>query len=247
MTDIATTQALIENLIQTRHPKSKTVLWSGSLSRGEGDSHSDIDLIIVYETISNAYRETFKFEGRAFDTFVHSPATLDYFYHHIDIPEATPALLLMVEDGLPIPKSNEWSDRLKHEASALLSQGPKPLCDAELNFHRFMLTDILDDILAPKARPFKLASAARLYEWLGDFYLRAQGLWSSKGKYLFKVIKQADPTYAELFYHAFETFYRRDETAPLQALVEETLAPYGGLLWTDYRKDAPSDWKTDKS
>ena len=52
---------------------------------------------------------------------------------------------------------------------------------------------------------------------LGDFYLRAQGKWSSKGKYLFKVIGQADSRYAEQFQAAFDEFYINDMANRLEA------------------------------
>ncbi len=45
------------------------------------------------------------------------------------------------------------------------------------------------------------------------------------------------------FENAFSTSFRGEGPAPVQALIEETLLPYGGRLWEGYRLAAPDTWR----
>ena len=52
----------IQKLIKERYPDAKAVFWAGSVAVNQGTSESDLDLIIVYESLPNAYREAFVYD-----------------------------------------------------------------------------------------------------------------------------------------------------------------------------------------
>ena len=75
-----------------RYPDASAVFAAGSLVRGEGTAHSDLDLVVVYPAFSSAYRESFRFQGYLAESFVHDPGTLGYFFSEVDRPSGIPVL-----------------------------------------------------------------------------------------------------------------------------------------------------------
>ena len=53
----------IQKLIKERYVNAKAVGWAGSVAANQGTSTSDLDLVIVYERVPNAYREAFTYDG----------------------------------------------------------------------------------------------------------------------------------------------------------------------------------------
>jgi aminoglycoside 6'-N-acetyltransferase len=47
----------IQTIIKERYPDAKAVFWAGSVSMNQGTIASDLDLVIVFESLSHAYRE----------------------------------------------------------------------------------------------------------------------------------------------------------------------------------------------
>ena len=50
---------ITENIRRGRYAKAPVVFLAGSLVRGEGTSTSDLDLVIVFDRLPNAFRESF--------------------------------------------------------------------------------------------------------------------------------------------------------------------------------------------
>ncbi|PPE03066.1 Aminoglycoside N(6')-acetyltransferase type 1 [Holospora curviuscula] len=55
--------ATIQKLIKERYVDAKTVFWAGSVAANQGTDSSDLDLVIVFESLPNAYREAFIYDG----------------------------------------------------------------------------------------------------------------------------------------------------------------------------------------
>lgn len=61
----------------TKYSEAKVIFLAGSIVRGEGTPDSDLDLVVVYEHLPNAYRESFYYGGFPVEAFVHDPQTLN--------------------------------------------------------------------------------------------------------------------------------------------------------------------------
>ncbi len=51
-------------------------MLAGSVARGAATPASDIDLVLVFERVGNAWRETVTINGIAVEIFAHDPETL---------------------------------------------------------------------------------------------------------------------------------------------------------------------------
>jgi len=164
----------IQKLIQERYQEAKAVFWAGSVSQNQGTSASDLDLVIVYEKIPNAYREAFIYQEWPIDAFIHDSETLNYFFEESRANTGIPGLMRMILDGREVTAPTPYSESIKVRAQAIFTEGPAVWDQKQIDKERFFITDVLHDIQFPPSSAEQIASAAWLYEALAQFYFRSQ-------------------------------------------------------------------------
>src|ERR1051325_11704301 len=112
-----------------RYAGAQVVFVGGSVMRGEATPASDLDIVVVYERLPNAYREAFVYGGWPGEAFVHDAGSLEEFFER-DRRRGLPSMMGMVWEGLEVPEASEFSEGLKRRARELLEAGPPPW-DAE--------------------------------------------------------------------------------------------------------------------
>ena len=210
---------------------------AGSVIRGEATPASDLDVVVVYESLPNAYREAFLHEGWPVEAFVHDAETLEHFFE-MDRVRGLPALMSMVSEGVEVPEESAFSAWLKCRAVELLQAGPPPWDEEELTLRRYRLTDWVDDMKFPRSPEELVATGAYLYQDAAEFYFRTRGLWSAHSKTIPRRLRQTDEAFAEKFLRAFDALFTEKRSGPAAALVEELLEPFGGFLFEGFRKEA---------
>jgi hypothetical protein len=233
-------------IYEARFSDAAAVLLAGSAARGEATAYSDLDLVVLYEHVPHAWRESFVSDGWPVEAFVHDVETLRYFFVEVDGRAGTPSLATMVLEGVEVSagaQSSAVAAAAKQLAGDILTAGPGALSEHELRQRRYVLTDLVDDLRAPRSCAERVAAAARLYELLADCILRAAGRWSARGKSVPRVLAQHDAALAGRFVAAFEVLFREGDAAGVLALVEDVLRPLGGWLFAGYRGDAPAAWR----
>ena len=88
-----------KHVFESRYKGATVAFCAGSYIRGEATEHSDIDFVVLYPKLDQAYRESFLFNGWPVEAFVHDPDTLRYFFYEQDIPSGVPSLPSMVLEG----------------------------------------------------------------------------------------------------------------------------------------------------
>jgi hypothetical protein len=224
-----------------RFPHAAALL-AGSVARGTATPASDMDLVLLFERLGNAWRETVSINGIAVEIFAHDPETLAWFFER-DRAAATCSLAAMVAEGVAVTPPGPLMTRGKALAEAALALGP-PALDVEARARRrYIVTDLAEDLRGGGTPGEIIAVAARLYQELGDLVLRAAGQWSGTGKALARRIEHHDPALALRFEHAFGALFRHGHAAQILGLVEELLAPLGGPLAAGYHDAAPPGWR----
>jgi hypothetical protein len=229
-----------------RYGGAAVTFLAGSLVRGEGTATSDLDLVVVFEHVAHAYRESFMFYGKPVEAFVHDSETLSYFFSRgRDL--GVPSLAAMVSEGIEIPSSSELSQSLKAAARQLLAIGPPAWGEAEVDASRYAITNFVDDLREPRTRAEQAASGAALYGALSTFYLRSRGLWAANDKTIPRQLRRIDPTFAEKFDAAFESLFVQGNSTAVIELTEQVLANRGGWLFDGYRVPAPPEWRSSQT
>ncbi|MDB4877876.1 MAG: nucleotidyltransferase protein [Gemmatimonadetes bacterium] len=236
--------AAATSIVNERYPDAMASFAAGSLIRGDGTAYSDLDLVVVYRRLPNAYRESFRFEQLPVEAFVHDVETLNFFFYHVDRPSGVPALPQMVLEGIEIPEPTSDSQALKRLAASVIAMGPPALTDDDRRRMRYEITDTLDDLRAPRSYDELVATGSVLFKSLANFYFRTNGLWSANGKSIPRKLALANAELANRYSLAFDALVRRGEPEAAIALAEEFLASAGGPLFEGYRLDAPASWRT---
>lgn len=71
---------------------------AGAIMRGEGTYLSDIDLVVVFDRLDAARRESILVDGVPIEAFIHDPETLAWFVEE-DIARGRPSILNMIAEG----------------------------------------------------------------------------------------------------------------------------------------------------
>ena len=228
-------------ILERKYPDARVLFLAGSIVRGEGTPHSDLDLVVIFDELPQAYRESFHFQGFPVEAFVHDAETLNYFLLEVDRPSGIPSLAQMILEGIELPEPNEVSQSLKQLAASVMEAGPPLLSDEEILKLRYNLTSLVDDVRQPRSRAELLASGAELYEALADYYFRSHKRWSAKGKAIPRILKRADADLCSRFCSSFDELFSNGQSGKVIALVEELLETNGGFLFEGHRLEAPVD------
>lgn len=230
-------------IVRERYSEAELVFLAGSLVRGEGTSTSDLDLVVVFERLDCAYRESFEFGGWPVEAFVHDPQTLRYFLDCFDRDAGIPSLARMVSEGVEIPAKSDFGNRMKQLADATIDAGPPVWTQQEIDASRYAITNFVDDLKDPRSKAEAFGTLSALYPLLANHYLRSRRLWGAKDKSIARALTAHDADFAERFGAAFErAAVGSPETAVID-LADEILQPDGGRLFAGYSRSAPKDWR----
>ncbi len=232
---------ITKEILQAKYPSAEFAFLAGSIVRGEATAFSDLDIVIIYKELPNAFRESFYFRDFPVETFVHTPETLNYFFE-ADAKTFVPSLAAMVAEGREVPAKNDLSEKLKRLANDCLKNPPK-ISDEEIRNFRCWITDLIDDIREPRSKEELTASAATLYAAVADFYLRTNGVWSAKSKSIPRRLQKLNPDFCRKFCESFEELFAAGKSEKVIKLTESILEKHGGFLFDGERLDAPADFK----
>jgi hypothetical protein len=230
--------AAAQKLYTRRYSDAKVIFLAGSIVRGEGTSTSDLDLIIVYEKLETARRESYYYEGFPVECFIHDPETLNYYYD-LTSPAGYIPMVQMVLEGIEIPAPSDFSRDIKQLAQGYYERKPPALNAEEAARWRYTITNLIDDLREPRSKFELTATATELYKTLADFYLRTHDKWLAKGKTIPRVIAASDAELQAHFCAAFEDLFVNGKSESVITLTEYILAPHGGLLFDGFKSTAP--------
>lgn len=233
----------IQKLIQARYASAKAVFWAGSVAQQKGTSASDLDLVIVYDAIPNAYREAYIYNDWPIDAFIHDIDTLRYFFEESRTGSGISGLTSMIVHGIEITEQSQFSENIKRLAMDIAENGPIAWVQEQIDKERFLITDALEDIQYPASPEEQIASAAWLYEALSQFYFRSKKQWCASGKSIVRYLQKDDPELALAFTQSFNKLFQTRDAIDLAKVTEKILKPFGGLFWNGFVSHAPKDFK----
>lgn len=241
--DISTALCVAREIRDQIFPSASAFLLAGSVVRGEATASSDLDLVVVFERVENAKRQSFMFANWPVEAFIHDAQTLEYFFREVDRPSGVPSLPNMVNDGIEIPEETECGLLIKDLATRVLEAGPPPWEQQERDNSRYVISDLVEDLRAP-SNSFEIRPiVSDLYTAVANHYCRSQNQWSAKGKSIPRRLMNLDPKFHRRFTEAFEAAFAKNDTTAVIRLSEYVLEPDGGFLFDGYSRDAPENWR----
>jgi len=229
---------ITKQILDDRYPDADVIFLAGSLLRGEGTPYSDLDLVVIFEQLPHAWRESFNFKGYPVEAFVHDPETFNHFIFELGRPSGLAAMAHMVAEGAEVPCPSEISRSVKRIAADLIAAGPPELGDEDERKLRYTITNLIDDIRRPRSKEELVASGAELYGALANYYFRANGLWSAVNKSIPRRLSKTNPELYSRFREGFEELFAGGESDKVITLAEEILKRHGGFLFDGYKHEA---------
>lgn len=217
---------------EEKFPESEIVFLAGSASRGEETITSDLDIIIIDNSILCSYRESFVLYNWKIETFFHNyNSYVDQF--NIDKDTGRPILANMLAEGKVI-KDNGESNEIKNNAKEFIKAGPNPLSESFIKASRYYTYDLLDDFADTENHQEAIITLNTISLQFVDFILRVNGQWTGRGKGLTRALRQFDEVTYKRYFETLDYYYEMREKQPFIDLVNEFYEPLGGPLFDGF-------------
>lgn len=232
-----------EKMIAERFPERLCAFIGGSHVNGHQNKESDVDIwLIMPDNGLDPQRQSFTYENVPIELFLHSTETISSFLYHDQNLGSAPnchAICHSIVWGPDLALAN----RIRHTAEHILTAGPKPLTQEQLDDRRYQISGAIKS-LSPSNKKNIRPIVADLYLRLADFHLRANGHWSSRSKYIMQDLSHNFPDFAKRYEKSFDDAFR-GKYEKLIALIDEILVPHGGRLFDGYQRYVIKIPKTD--
>lgn len=215
------------------YPNAQLMILGGSISSQQATSTSDLDLFVFDPSQPSTYRENIIYHDWPVELFVYHTFETYQFYINKDIQRGRPALLRIVAEGQIITQQ-ETCSQIQPEAQALLQAGPPAWNELQLETARYLITDLIDDLIGCTNPNEEIFIVQALADELHQFLLRANGQWIGRGKWIYRSLARWNQEYTENYSNSFQQYYRTGQKELLIQFILQALQPYGGKHFAGY-------------
>ncbi|NDZ77893.1 nucleotidyltransferase domain-containing protein [Streptomyces sp. SID10853] len=211
-----------------------TVIVGGSVLTEHRTSTSDLDMVVVTGERDSPCRHSLSWAGWPVEVLIHDERTLAA-YCADNLARRWPGIPRLIAGGAIVSDRCGLGGRLQAEMRHRLAEGPAAASPAELDAHRYELTDLLDDLTGTDDPGETAFIACRILTKTAQLALLAARHWQGNGKWMFRELRDHDVALADRLAHALS------DTAQLSAVAGEVLDGVGGPLREGYRVTDPRD------
>ncbi len=224
------------DVVDRRFPTARVAFVGGSVLRGEGTPTSDLDLVVVKDPPDSVYRVTLRRHGWPVECFVHTPESLRLWARADIVERRRPVLARICTEGAIVRDAGESATGMRTELGGLLGEGPVALSDEELDHLRYVVTDLVDDLVDREDSLSRILLAGELAHRLTDLWAVRDGTWWGTPKAAVADLRRRDPDLA-VGLEAGVLAAVAGDTTPLVKLASNALQPFGGRLLVGFRQD----------
>lgn len=225
-----------KKFIEEAFPHCSAAFLAGSSIRGEANEYSDLDMVIIDDSISVPYRKIFSAYPYPIEVFVFSRLTYQDFFLE-NYKKAIPTLHRLCSRAVII-KDQGQAVKIQNEASNLLQKGPQPWLLDDMNLARFEITDNLRDLMGSDDYVENIMTMTKLAERIPHFILRVNEMWVGEGKWLLRELKAFDERFYDEWVEGIMAFYQKNDKRKVIRLVDKVLEPYGGRLFEGFSQSS---------
>ncbi len=223
---------------ETFFPRCDFAILAGSFVRNEQTSTSDLDIVIIDDSLTAPYRESFLHSGFPVEAFVHSQLTCVQWMRK-DIARRRPSMPQMILEGVLLKGDDAVFMDMQALAAELLAAGPLPLSASEDADGRYRITDMLDDLIGSDRFEEQIFIASELVSVVVSYEVAKSGRWNVLGKRIPEVYRRLNgDSYAELL-AALDSLHAHRNKTPVVAWAEKILDKSGGRLFAGYSQGKP--------
>ena len=228
-------------LVARKFSDARAAWLGGSVAAGQHTPTSDLDVTVLLDGPPASYRSSELADGWPVEYFVQTEESLLRFCE-IDRDRRRPTTMRLVGSSVILVDRDGSGRRLQAALHQMDLAGPPAVTDRDLEARRYAITDMLDDLTAPRSADEGLVIATTLMHEVAEFVLAAHRRWSGSGKWLLRELVSLD-TVARTSYAADLTNGLRTAAAgdltPLHDVTVAVLREFGGPVFAGFRREAP--------
>jgi len=232
-----------ELLFASRYRGAEFCVASGSIIQGHGLKHSDLDLVVVYRSLSTAYRESFGFDGTPVEAFVHDYETIQFFMDD-DFQKGNASMQHMLATGKVIPSETAASVKLVEYARKAMNEGLKHFSPEKIDALRYAISDLIDDLKDERPAEEMRSILYTLYQTMGELRLRLAGRFLGTGKHLARKLQDCDPVFSGKLQAILAKAHTEGLASQDIDILSSLADQLGGHLFDGYRQNATSEMKS---
>ena len=177
-------------------PSATVVLLAGSVVAGRETTTSDLDVVIILDSLEDPYRRSLLFLGWPVEAFVHSEETLGRTFD-MDVQNRNPAMLRMWSEGVLVADLDGTGERIKSLAASKLASGCPPPSKAAVDKLRYEATSLLEDLEGDPTGAESLFVAPTLCIALCHLRLLVARAWIGTGKWRLREAQHLDAEWTQ--------------------------------------------------
>jgi hypothetical protein len=236
--DVTDPVSVATRVLEERFPECRSAFLSNGVLTSRRTPTSDLDIVVVLDGPPAPYRETIRAHGWLVEIFVHSRASLLYFYD-FDARSGTSTLAQMCADGYVLRSVSDEAREIQVEARQVIDAGPPALSDEEREQRRYRLTDLLDDLSGASEFIEIVFIASHLVHEAGDLALRSERRWTGAGKWLARHLDAAPQGFANRLAEALKVLLVTNDKQPMIEVVRAILDQAGGPIAEGFTAHKP--------
>ncbi|NUT32165.1 MAG: nucleotidyltransferase domain-containing protein [Hamadaea sp.] len=219
--------AVARELVGALFPQAVWAILAGSVLTAHRTAGSDLDIVVVLPDGDPMapHRDSRYYRDWPVELFVHDERTLSHYLAK-DVAERRPVLNRMVATGVTLvgdAGERPW------ECAKTLAEGPRALTDAERDYVRYGLTDLLDDLVHATDPGERTVIASALWTAAAQQALALAGHWTGTSKWLLREMRSYDTALADRWLESY------GDPAAVERFTRGVLEGAGGPLFAGYR------------
>lgn len=223
-----------EQMILRDYPNCLLAVLGGSAGRGEHNEHSDLDIVVIDESVEDLRRKTLSAYGWVVELFFLT--RLEYRdQFDAGVMAWNPTLQRIVGEGKVI-RSSPIGEKIRQEAQCDLAYGPLPLTSFDIDVARYTITEYMMDLKGTVEGVESWFVAQKLTTLLCEFILKVNTQWMGEGKTLYRLLSAFDAKIADNLEKALEQLYRHQNRDALINLAAQLIEPFGGPYLIGYEE-----------
>lgn len=222
---------IARQLVVEQFPAAIAAWLGGSVVRGDASPTSDLDITVLLDGPPAPMRKSLEYGGWPVELFVHTEKSLAFFADK-DQKRRQPTMLRLVGESVVLLDTDGSGARLQQAALAEVAAGPTPLSSEDLDLLRYMVTNLLDDLIGASGDE-RTAICSVLWQDAARLLLTGAGHWSGTGKGLLREVMAYDRSHGTDHARALMEGVRSADDRLVDE-VDRILEPYGGRLFAGF-------------
>jgi len=222
-----------KGLVTERFPEAVAAMLGGSSANGGVTASSDLDIVVIVPGPPAPYRETFMYDGRLVELFVHTVESARTFVDR-EIAARRSPLLQMCGASVLLVDHDGVGTQVQGDARRLIAAGPPALSTRERDDRRYMITALIEDLLDAVDDDEVAFTGAAVLAAVSELVLLEHRAWLGMGKWLARRLRQAAPETAADLVATYRRLHQTRRAEQFVGAVLRALAPSGGRLAEGY-------------